>query len=248
LGIAYAGSAREDISEMLSSSVGDSSVSIEIASLAALALGFVFVGSGNGEVAGTILQAMMEREDKDLNEKWAKFMGLGLALLFLGASEGLCDMSVSESFRYTGKQDEAEITAETLKAIEHPIAQQTLVLLDALSYAGTGNVLKIQAMLHHCNDHLNVPPKDDDDSEDSSTSKDTPATPANADGTAGDATAAGGADGAQPNGTTEEEKKDGPVPDTHQAFAVLGLALIAMGEDVGSQMSLRSLNHLVCSL
>lgn len=59
---------------------------MEVSSLAALSLGFVFVGTGNGEVAGTILQALMEREEKDLNEKWARFMGLGLALLFLGAS------------------------------------------------------------------------------------------------------------------------------------------------------------------
>ena len=31
----------------------------------------------------------------------------------------------------------------------------------------------------------------------------------------------------------------------HQAFAVLGIALIAMGEDIGSQMALRMFNHLV---
>lgn len=33
--------------------------------------------------------------------------------------------------------------------------------------------------------------------------------------------------------------------DTHQAFAVLGIALIAMGEDISSEMALRSFNHLV---
>ena len=57
---------------------------MEIASLAALAIGFVFVGSENGEASSTILQAFMERDDKQLNEKWARFMGLGLALLYLG--------------------------------------------------------------------------------------------------------------------------------------------------------------------
>lgn len=39
-----------------------------------------------------------------------------------------------------------------------------------------------------------------------------------------------------------DSKKDN---DLHQAFAVLGVALIAMGEDVGAEMSLRSFNHLV---
>ena len=39
----------------------------------------------------------------------------------------------------------------------------------------------------------------------------------------------------------EEPKRD----DTFQAFAVIGIALIAMGEDIGAEMSLRQFNHLV---
>ena len=65
--------------------VADDSLSMEIISLAALSLGFIFVGSGNGEVASTILQAMMERDDKALDEKWGRFLSLGLALLYLGS-------------------------------------------------------------------------------------------------------------------------------------------------------------------
>ena len=64
--------------------VADDSLSMEIISLASLSLGFIFVGSGNGEVASTILQVMMEREDKVLDEKWGRFLSLGLALLYLG--------------------------------------------------------------------------------------------------------------------------------------------------------------------
>lgn len=33
--------------------------------------------------------------------------------------------------------------------------------------------------------------------------------------------------------------------DTFQAFAVLGIAMIAMGEEVGIEMAIRSFNHLV---
>ncbi len=65
--------------------VADDGLSMEIASLTSLALGFIFVGSGNGEIASTILQTLMEREDKQLDEKWGRFMALGLALLYLGA-------------------------------------------------------------------------------------------------------------------------------------------------------------------
>lgn len=58
---------------------------MEIASLAALALGFIYVGSGDGEITGTILQTLMERDHKQLDEKWARFMSLGLALLYIGS-------------------------------------------------------------------------------------------------------------------------------------------------------------------
>jgi 26S proteasome regulatory subunit N1 len=85
LGVAYAGSHREDLLALLLPAVADEDVSMEIASLSALALGFVFVGSGNGEITSVILQTLMEREDKVLDEKFGRFMALGLALLYVGA-------------------------------------------------------------------------------------------------------------------------------------------------------------------
>ena len=47
--------------------------------------------------------------------------------------------------------------------------------------------------------------------------------------------------------------KDGETPEpgslsepgAHQAVSVLGIALIAMGEDIGAEMALRIFNHLV---
>lgn len=53
-----------------------------------------------------------------------------------------------------GAQEESDATIEFLKAIDHPISKTAQVLVEACAYAGTGNVLKIQAMLHHCDDHL----------------------------------------------------------------------------------------------
>lgn len=96
----------------------------------------------------------------------------------------------------TGRQEASDATIETLKAIPHPISQQAQTLVDLCSYAGTSNVLKIQQMLHLCNDHIDK---------------------------------------------TKEPKGD----DTFQGFAVLGVAMIAMGEDVGAEMALRTFNHLV---
>lgn len=182
LGLAYAGSQRQDIAGLLLPLVADTSLSMQLSALATLSLGMTFVGSCNGDVTETILQTLLEREEAQLSDKWARFMSLGLGLL------------------YMGKQDAADVIIETLKAIEHPIGRNTQVLVDICSFAGTGNVLKIQQLLHLCSE------KSDADKEE------------------------GG-----------EEKGD----DLYQGYAVLGLAIIAMGEDIGSEMILRQFGHLM---
>lgn len=176
LGIAYAGTRRQEVLDRLLPLVSDTSLTMEISSMAALSLGLVFTGTCNGEITSTILQTMMEREEAALKDTYSRMMGLGLALLFIG------------------RQEAAEATVETLKVIENPIAKAVGVMVEIAAYAGTGNVLQIQKMLHYCNDHL------------------------------------------------DPEETD----DRYQAFAVLGIAMIAMGEEIGSEMAMRSFNHLVC--
>jgi 26S proteasome regulatory subunit N1 len=71
-------------------------------------------------------------------------------------------------------------------------------------------------MLHHCDEHVQSDKEKEKEKEENKDDKD------------------------------KEENKDEPkVDDTFQAFAVLGIALIAMGEDIGAEMSLRQFNHLV---
>jgi len=199
IGIAYAGTHRDDIMDLLLPRVEDTAVSMEIAGVTALALGFIFVGSGDGNISRTILQTMMERENDQLNNKWSRYLGLGLALLYLGQQDST---------------ESADATIETLKAIEHPLGKQTLVLLESCLFAGSGNVLKIQSMLHHCADHHT-----------------------------------GSSSGAnQEEANKEEEKDNDEVPEQttlHQQLAVLGIAVIAMGEEVGAEMSLRHFGHLM---
>lgn len=198
IGLAYAGQCREDVMALLLQHVADETTPIDLAAISALSLGFIFVGSAHGEITPTILQTMMEREPSQLDDKWARFMSLGLALLFLG------------------RQDSSDATIETLKAIEHPISKQTQVLVDMCSYAGTGNVLKVQTMLHHCRDHLNVDEKKEEDDEEQ-------------EGEGGEA----------------KDKKEEKTDDLFQAFAVMGVALVAMGEDVGAEMCLRHMSHMM---
>jgi 26S proteasome regulatory subunit N1 len=43
------------------------------------------------------------------------------------------------------------------------------------------------------------------------------------------------------NDHIDPEKED----DKFQSFAVIGVAMIAMGEDIGTEMAMRAFNHLV---
>jgi 26S proteasome regulatory subunit N1 len=73
LGFAYAGSHREDILGMLLPLISDDEIGMEIASMAVLAVGFIFVWSENGEAAVVILHTLMERDDRALDENGRDF-------------------------------------------------------------------------------------------------------------------------------------------------------------------------------
>lgn len=118
MGIAYSGSGKEEVYELLSPLVIDTGLSMELSSLAALSLGLINVGTCHEDLGSSILQTLMEREETELKDGFAKYMGLGLGLLFLG------------------KQEASEATLETLKVIEGPISTQISVLVEMCSYAG----------------------------------------------------------------------------------------------------------------
>jgi len=176
LGIAYAGAAREEVMEMLMLVVegqedGGPNSMLE-ASLAGLALGMIYVGKCNESVGSTLVQKLMEASEADLDHSHTRFLCLGLGLLFLG------------------KMEKADAMLEAVRTIEHKIAKYAAILLETCAYAGSGNVLKVQEMLHHCAEHV-----------------------------------------------TEDAE--------HQAAAVIGIGLITMGENVGSEMALRTFDHLL---
>jgi len=179
LGLSYAGSAREDLLDYLLPIVEDSSLDMQLSAMAAVSLGMIFVGSSNHQVAEAIaLQMMDEDRQKQLKDKWARFMALGLALL------------------YFGRQEEVDVILDILKAVEHPMATPTATLASVCAWAGTGAVLKLQELLHICNDHV-------------------------------------------------EDKDENKSEQLVQSYAVLGISLIAMGEDVGQDMVLRQFAHLM---
>lgn len=179
LGLAYAGSNKDELLALLLPMVEDTSLDMQTSAMAALSLGLIYVGSSNSDVSEAIVQTMMDDDRKyQLKDKWTRFMALGLGLLFFG------------------RQEEGEVVLETLKAIDHPMAKPTSVLAEICAWAGTGTVLKMQELLHICNDHI-------------------------------------------------EDGDDKNNDELLQAYAVIGLALVAMGEDVGQEMVLRQFGHLM---
>jgi len=184
LGIAYVGTADEDVAEPLMAIVEDTEASIDIVSLACISLGMIYVGSENFEVAQSMLQVLMVRgEDSALkSSSLSRFIGLGLGLLFLG------------------KQEAIEVIFDVVKGLPEPFGEQIAVTLEGCAYAGTGNVLKVQQFLHTCGEHVE---KDEDG----------------------------------------KEKTDKDM--SHQMNAVISLALVGLGEEIGSEMALRSCDNLL---
>merc|ERR1711936_386720 len=207
LGLAYAGTDRKDVIQLLLPVFADARSNMEVVGVAALACGLIAVGSCNGEVTSTILQTLMEKCETDvagMKESYAKYLPLGI---------GLC---------YLGKQDAAEATMAALEVIPEPFRQTAVTLVEVCAYAGTGNVLKIQQLLHICSEHYE---QDKGEAEKKDKKKDDKK------------------DGEKKDG---DKKEEGPLDlSGQQAVAVLGLGLISMGEDIGSEMLTRSLSHLM---
>ena len=86
-----------------------------------------------------------------------------------------------------------ETSLEVIKCLPHKnMADFVSLVMETCAYAGSGNVLNIQKLLHICAEH-----------------------------------------------------KDDEKESTNQIAAVLGIALIAFGEDIGQEMCLRTMNHLL---
>ena len=69
---------------LLSPLVTDPKSSLDIIAFAALSLGIIYVGSCHDGVAQAIIIALMERSEAELGDPLARFLCLGLGLLYLG--------------------------------------------------------------------------------------------------------------------------------------------------------------------
>ncbi|EHA8586196.1 putative 26S proteasome non-ATPase regulatory subunit 2 [Cocos nucifera] len=84
LGIAYAGSHKDEVRVRLSLIMGDPKMPLEVLVFSAITLGLVYVGSCNEEIAQSIILALMDRSDTELNEPLTRLLPVALGLLYLG--------------------------------------------------------------------------------------------------------------------------------------------------------------------
>lgn len=57
---------------------------LQVVGITALACGMIAVGSCNGDVTSTIVQTIMEKNEQELKDSYARWLPLGLGLNHLG--------------------------------------------------------------------------------------------------------------------------------------------------------------------
>lgn len=85
LGLAYAGTRRQDVISLLLPVMSNSKSTPEVVALAALSCGMISVGAANQDVISTILQTLVDLPVTELQEgHYSRFLPLALGLCYLG--------------------------------------------------------------------------------------------------------------------------------------------------------------------
>eukprot|EP01138_Halocafeteria_seosinensis_P008552 gb/GECG01008741.1/.p1 GENE.gb/GECG01008741.1/~~gb/GECG01008741.1/.p1 ORF type:complete len:1012 (+),score=153.11 gb/GECG01008741.1/:1-3036(+) len=274
LGLAYAGSGRDDVVDLIYPYVQEikNDVNIDTVCIAGLSVGLVLVGSANDEAAAVIADRLMECSETELSQPMCRHLVLGLALLYLGQGEAAEAMQETLDAVPTviyGEEAEAEETTgdhnttdgeqnQKEKCVDKPaynLIRFAKVLLTACAYAGTGDVLTIQKLLHICAEHPQAEAEsaekseqENEESEGQQQQQQQQSTSQRGGGIAGlgGAAAAAGAAGSGEAQEGEQDDRHTIKPAyLHQSAAVLGLALVSMGEPLSVDMMARMADHLL---
>ncbi|KAG7308547.1 hypothetical protein JYU34_005765 [Plutella xylostella] len=233
LGIAYAGTQREDVLAHLLPVLSDTAAPAEICALAAISCGLIAVGSCNGEVTCAIIQRLID-DNKELHSStYARFLHLGLGLCFLGCKE------------------RTEATMAALEVLPEPQQSLCQTTLSMCAYAGTGDVLVVQQMLHICSKHYDTD-NEQQSSEDTAFKK-TDKKEAK-DGSSGSGSGSSssskedkskGKSSKDAKGKEKDKEKEANKElSSVQAVATLGVAVIALAEETGAEMCTRIFGQL----
>ncbi|XP_017799271.1 PREDICTED: 26S proteasome non-ATPase regulatory subunit 2-like [Habropoda laboriosa] len=134
LGLAYAGSNRSDVTELLTAVLADEASTMEVVSLGAIAIGLINVGSANADASSTLLQRLLDFTPAKLSSTYSRFLPLALGMIYMGCRDVIDAPSAA-----------LEVLPETYK-----LPAQTM--LQVCAYAGTGDVLIVQELLRICSE------------------------------------------------------------------------------------------------
>ena len=273
LGIAFAGSRNEEVLGLLLPLAADTSLPLETSTMACLALSHIFVGTCNGDITTSIMDNFLERTTTELKSEWVRFLALSLGLLYLQQGEQVDDVMETltaiehpmtsaievliNACAYTGTGDVLLIQdllhRLTPKAVnkeedeeESDSEDQAATMNDFLGTKEEDQEETTDANTGSSNtnagtgENADAATEDEDvmdvDQEDSKTDK-----KVSEEGDNETVTAKKEEDDDEEE--EEEEKEAGLIEES--CFAVLGIALIAIGEDIGKEMSLRHFGHLM---
>ena len=95
--------------------------------IAALALGLIYVGTGEDECAQPMIERLLQCSDAELSKPETRLYMVGLALIYLGCEEG------------------ADVARDILSTLSNKAFKDfALITLNACAYAGSGSVLKVR--------------------------------------------------------------------------------------------------------
>ncbi|KAA0152498.1 hypothetical protein FNF28_07029 [Cafeteria roenbergensis] len=253
LALAYAGSGRADVRDMLAPYISDTRSSwgkdaaFELAAIAALGAGFVFVGTADRDTSDLLEARLTEACAANSQHPLFRQMALGLGLVFMGQGAA------------------ADATLHRLEAVAGPTGREIRLLLTACAYAGTGNVLRAQEMLRACGEHPEAdfrekrrkeleadvadgatgPAADGEGADTASASAAGAGAGAGAGAAAASAAGAASSAGAAASSAAGASEGGNPRDYQYQTIAALGLGIISMGEELGATMVERAAEHLM---
>uniref|UniRef100_A0A7S4BU81 26S proteasome non-ATPase regulatory subunit 2 homolog n=1 Tax=Chrysotila carterae TaxID=13221 RepID=A0A7S4BU81_CHRCT len=207
---------------------------------ALLGLGLAYAGTKKEEVLELLMPVVA---DLDTPLEVVAITSLALGLVFTGSchddiSQALMTalmerpqeslqkesltrfICVGVGLLYLGRQQEVELTLELAKAVPGAVGEYCVLTLETCAYAGTGNVLKVQKLMAMAGEHA---PKEEEAEAEAAAPAPAPAR-------------AGAAPAAPPS-------KEAPSLEK-QAVATFGIGLVAMGEELGCDMTARTYLHL----
>lgn len=264
LGISFAGSKNDELMGILLPIAADTSTPIEVASMACLSLAHAFVGTCNGDITTTIMDNLLERSAEELKTHYTNFFALSLGILYMGQGEQVEDVLDTISAIEHPITSAIEVL---VNACAYTGTGDVLMIQDLLHRLTPKKDAKedgdeeededddeeeAEDIAAELQESLGLGIQEEPTTAGSENQETAESNDSNPDavmkGTedATDATKeTESAEAKEDNEKAEETSKDDNSHTAELAFAVLGIAMIAMGEEIGREMSLRHFGHLM---